>query len=175
MPLLPVLGITWPTNNHAYSKPDCGCIWLIFTCSIWRLWLNKFNLMKYNIHTFSIATSCCEWLYSSVSTLPCPPRACSMCTMTGKLFPVLYSAPSDYSPCSILIPRLLVLFSLDVLHTLWMPHFYAEIQFIKRAYGKAGNGNEMKTRNRNWKWKLETELETKNAPIMGEVSSRTYE
>ena len=116
-----------------------------------------------------------ERLYSSVSTLPYPPRACSMCTMTGKLFPVLYSTPSDYSPCSILIPRLLVLFSLDVLHTLWIPHFYAEIQFIKRAYGKAGNGNEMKTRNRNWKWKLETELETKTAPIMGEVSSRTYE
>ena len=37
-----------------------------------------------------------------------------------------------------------------------------------RAYGKAGNGNEMESGNGKWKWKLETEMET---PITGAMFS----
>ena len=32
----------------------------------------------------------------------------------------------------------------------------------------------METGNRNWKWKLETEMRTKNAPVMGALSSWTH-
>ena len=42
---------------------------------------------------------------------------------------------------------------------------------IIRAYGKAGNGNEMETGNGNWKRKLETEMGTKDAPITGAIFS----
>ena len=37
---------------------------------------------------------------------------------------------------------------------------------MRRAYGKAGNGNEMETGNVNWKRKLETEMGTKDAPSL---------
>ena len=49
---------------------------------------------------------------------------------------------------------------------------------MSRAYGKAGNGNELETGKGDWRRKLEMEMETetKNAPIVGAVSSsRTRE
>ena len=53
---------------------------------------------------------------------------------------------------------------------------YINLEFVdnhmpKRAYGKAGNGNETETGNGNWKRKLETEMGTKDAPITGAIFS----